>query len=217
MIIVHIVAGLTALVAGAAALASRKGGRLHRRSGLVFAYSMLVMAASGALIGAARGQVINVIAGSLTFYLVSTGTMTIRRPTTGARWVDAGSLLAAVAISLGCLAATGLAITRGGEVIGYLPVYFMFGGAAVLAAVGDARVLLYGASRGRQRLVRHLWRMCFALWIATSSFFLGQARLFPEPLRIYPLLATPVLLVLALTAYWIVRVSFTAWQPRAAL
>ena len=33
MIIMHIVAGLTALVAGAAALASRKGGRLHRRSG----------------------------------------------------------------------------------------------------------------------------------------------------------------------------------------
>jgi len=47
--------------------------------------------------------------------------------------------------------------------------------------------------------------MCFALWIATTSFFLGQAKVFPEPIRIMPLLAIPVLLVLLLMFYWLVR------------
>ena len=55
--------------------------------------------------------------------------------------------------------------------------------------------------------------MCFALWIATASFFLGQADEFPEALRIMPLLCTPVLLVLLLMFYWLARVMFTQWRP----
>ncbi len=48
--------------------------------------------------------------------------------------------------------------------------------------------------------------MCFALWIATASFFLGQAKMIPAPLRIKPMLALPVLLVLGMVFYWMVRV-----------
>ena len=51
--------------------------------------------------------------------------------------------------------------------------------------------------------------MCFALWIAALSFFLGQADEFPAQLRIYPLLAVPMLVVIVLMLYWLVRVLFT--------
>ena len=47
--------------------------------------------------------------------------------------------------------------------------------------------------------------MCFALFIAALSFFIGQARLFPEPLRIMPLLALPVVAVLVTMLFWLWR------------
>jgi peptidoglycan/LPS O-acetylase OafA/YrhL len=63
-----------------------------------------------------------------------------------------------------------------------------------------------GGLRGASRLARHLWRMCFALFIAALSFFLGQSDEIPEPLRILPLLALPVLMVLVTMLYWLWRV-----------
>lgn len=50
--------------------------------------------------------------------------------------------------------------------------------------------------------------MGFAMFMATGSFFLGQAKIFPEPIRKLPLLAVPVLLVVVTVLYWIVRVLF---------
>lgn len=97
---------------------------------------------------------------------------------------------------------------------GLTPIAFIFGMVALLAALGDARLLLTPNIQWAQRIARHLWRMCFALWIAAASFFLGQSDDFPEALRIMPLLGTPVLLVLLLMFYWLVRVLFMQWRPR---
>jgi hypothetical protein len=57
--------------------------------------------------------------------------------------------------------------------------------------------------------------MCFALFLAAISLFIGQAQVFLESLRIMPLLYTPVLLVLLLMVYWLARVFFTKRHPRA--
>jgi hypothetical protein len=47
--------------------------------------------------------------------------------------------------------------------------------------------------------------MCFALFMAAGSFFLGQARLFPASVRRSGLLVVPVLLVLGAMLYWMAR------------
>jgi len=60
--------------------------------------------------------------------------------------------------------------------------------------------------RGASRIARHLWRMSTALLIAAFSFFLGQAKVIPKPIRIYPLLMVPPLIVLAVMLYWLWRV-----------
>ncbi len=86
---------------------------------------------------------------------------------------------------------------------------FVFGAVALLAGLGDIRMILSRGLQGRHRLVRHLWRMCFSLFIASGSFFLGQAQVFPKPMRIYPLLAIPAFLPLVFLIYWLVRVSLT--------
>ena len=48
----------------------------------------------------------------------------------------------------------------------------------LLAAIGDLRMLLRGGISGTSRITRHLWRMCYGLFIATGSFFLGQQQVF---------------------------------------
>jgi hypothetical protein len=61
---------------------------------------------------------------------------------------------------------------------------FFIGTVMAIAAAGDVRVMWSGPLRGGPRLARHLWRMCFALFIAAGSFFSIQARvakLLPEP------------------------------------
>ena len=90
-----------------------------------------------------------------------------------------------------------------------------FGPIALLAAIGDIRVLRAGAPQGRRRLVRHLWRMCVALFIGTASFFLGQAKVIPAPLRITPLLVILALFPLGVMLYWLVRLHFRTGRPIA--
>lgn len=48
--------------------------------------------------------------------------------------------------------------------------------------------------------------MCFALFIAAMSFFLGQADEIPEELRMPALLAVPISIPLLAMAYWLWRV-----------
>ena len=47
--------------------------------------------------------------------------------------------------------------------------YFIWGSVALPSAAGDVRMLVRGGVFGAQRIVRHLWRMCFALFIAPAS------------------------------------------------
>ena len=68
--------------------------------------------------------------------------------------------------------------------------------------------------QGAAPIARHLWRMCFALLIAALSFFIGQADEFPPALRIMPLLALPMLIVLGALFYWLWRVRVRrTWTP----
>jgi len=94
---------------------------------------------------------------------------------------------------------------------GYPPGPFLFMAAvATLAAVGDVRMLVRGGIFGTQRrLARHLWRMCFGLFIATGSFFLGQQQVFPAFLRGSIFLTILALLPFPLMIYWLFRVRFS--------
>jgi hypothetical protein len=84
------------------------------------------------------------------------------------------------------------------------------GSVMLLSAAGDLRMLLRGGVFGNKRIVRHLWRMCFGLFVATGSFFLGQQQVFPVSMRGSPVLFIPALLPLALMIFWLLRVWFSS-------
>ena len=205
---VHILAGSLSLIFGYVALYSAKGAALHRKSGMLFVYAMLTMAVFGTLIATVRGvaPAINVPAGLLTAYLVITSLTTIRPPATGSRWLHLALMMLALVVGVVDLTMAVGAISDGGKKAGLAFPFIMFGMVGVVGSIGDYRVLRSGSLKGTRRIARHLWRMCFALFIAALSFFIGQARVIPEPIRIPALLALPVVAVLVTMLYWLWRV-----------
>jgi SAM-dependent methyltransferase len=216
-LVLHITAGLISIATGAVALYAFKGGKLHRNSGKVFVAAMLVMAFTGLLMSVLKAERLNAAMGVLTIYMVTTALLTVRPPGPRFRWVDHALMMLGLSaglyeISLGL---EGLN-SPSGRIDG-MPATpaFVFGSLALLAAAGDLRVLLAGPLQGAQRIARHLWRMCFAMFIATGSLFLGQPDVFPVQIR-GPLLAAPVLAVLVSFFYWLGRVLFTRRYRQAS-
>lgn len=215
MIVIHVLAGSVALAAGAFALAAPKGSERHRRAGRVFALAMIAMTVSALVVaGWLHPNRVNVLAALLTLYLVATGWLTMARPVAAARRPLAACLALGIGTGLfaAWLSANALVESAGAIPRAWAPMLAMFGAAAWLGAIGDARLLRAGGIAGPSRVVRHLWRMGLALWIATSSFFLGQARQFPDAVRASGVLALPVLVLTALLAWWLWR---TLRRPRA--
>lgn len=212
---VHIIAGAVGIIAGFVALFASKGERVHRRVGMVFVFAMITMALMGTTMAFVHDVApwANGPVGMLTAYLVVTSLRTVREREAGSRWVDVALTIVVAALTV-TLFRFGFAVLASptGKLYG-MPAYpfLVFGAIALLASVGDVRVFRSGGVhtlRGAPRLVRHLWRMTTALLIAAFSFFLGQAKVIPKPIRIVPLLLLPPLVVLASLLYWLWRVRF---------
>lgn len=215
---IHIIAGSIGLVSGGVALYALKGATLHRKIGMIFVYSMLVMSASGGVMALMQLNRGNVVGGWLTFYMVTTALLTTRRHMAGVEWMDLVAMLLGLAVAIagftwGFMASHSLTGNLDGNPP---PLFFIFGTIALLSVAGDIRMKLKGGLQRRHRIVRHLWRMCYAMFVATGSFFLGKAKHFPPPIRIFPLLAILAFLPLAVMIYWLARVSFMQWYRRYA-
>jgi hypothetical protein len=158
------------------------------------------------------------VKGVVALYLVSTALLTVRRRVREFRWIDSGLMLVALAAGLYEVKLGFEALSRPRGTIDGAPaaLIFIFGAVPLLAALGDLRMTVARGIQGARRIARHLWRMCFATFIATGSFFLGQGnRVIPKPIRIMPLLVILALLPLGLMIYWLLRVRLAQRYSRA--
>ena len=222
VLIVHIGAGSLGMLSGFATLAVAKGQRLHRPFGIVFFTSMLTMAALAAYLaifqpptypGAAPASATVPVA-ILTFYLVATGWMTVRRTQRGIGPLDYGALIVVACVALAMLIFGLIAAGNPVDRAHGIPMrYYIFATCATIAALLDLKVILQGGISGVARVARHLWRMCFALFFAASFFFLGQPRV-AAFFHKSPLLFVPALAPLAAMLFWLVRVWLTKWFAR---
>jgi hypothetical protein len=217
LLLLHIIAGTLGMLSGFVAVFLRKGSRRHAIAGKVFVTTMLILSSSGAYLAIAKHQPGNILGGALTFYLVVTAWLTARRREAGTGIFDWGALLvvftiATTEMTLGLEAA----LSPTGMKYDYPPwPYFIFGGVALLATVGDVRMLVRGGIAGTQRLARHLWRMCFALFIAAASIFLARQQVFPAILQKTGVLAFLSFLPLMLMIFWMFRVLLTKAHKKA--
>lgn len=183
ILLVHILGGTLGLVSGTAAVVFRKGSRKHIWAGRVFVGAMLTMSAGATYLAIVKHQNSNITGGILTFYLIMTAWLTARRRDgETSRW-DWVAML--IPLTVGLLSwMAGINTLRSGRTSqDGVPVgmTFFMGTVCLLAATGDVRMLVGGGVSGAKRLARHLWRMCYGLFIAAGSFFLGGAN---RPLRL---------------------------------
>jgi hypothetical protein len=206
---VHFAAGLVAIVSGTIALAVAKGSRLHKQSGLVFTWSMIVLGLTAAGIGTYESRPSQVFAGLVAAYLVFTAMTTVKPLPRIGQYVNVALMVLAFAYGAASLY-QGVTewLDPTVQVVGRPRVVppLVIGSVILLAAVGDLRAIRSGGLRGSRRLARHLWRMCFALFVATGSFFLGQMKFIPEPVRIVPLLLALGFAPILFLFYWMWRV-----------
>ena len=224
ILIVHICGGTLGLLSGTAAMSFRKGSPRHVLAGRVFVASMLTMGAVAVYLAIVRHQTNNVGGGILTIYLIGTAWLTARRRDGETSRLDWVVLL--IPLTLGILTwMNGVKVVRSGaDSQDGVPVgmTFFMGSVMLLAAAGDIRMLVRGGVRGAKRIARHLWRMCFGLFIAAGSFFMGPSN---RPLRLLSavglgrhlspaLFSTSLYLILTilpliLLIFWLVRVRLT--------
>ena len=225
ILVVHICSGILGLLSGIVAVSVGKGSHRHVLAGKVFVASMLTMAVAAVYLAITKHQPNNIGGGILTFYLIGTAWLTARRRHGETSHFDWVALLIPLAIGiLGWM--NGLDALRTPEGSRYgVPagMHLFMGSVCLLAAAGDVRMLVNGGVRGTKRIARHLWRMCFGLFIAAGSFFLGPSN---RPLRLLSamglgprlspaLFSTGLYLVLTilpllLLIFWLVRVRFTS-------
>jgi hypothetical protein len=216
---VHISAGVVGILSGTAAMSFRKGSPRHALAGKVFVIAMMTMSSSAVYLALTKHQMGNVLGGTFAFYLVTTAWLTARRGDGETSLFDWGALLIPLLVGIG-LWISGLQVVYGhARSTDGIPVgmHFFMGSVMLLAAAGDIRMLVRGGVFGAKRIVRHLWRMCFGLFVATGSFFLGQQQVFPAWLRKTNVLFVPALLPLVLLIFWLFRVWFTSTYRKKPL
>ena len=214
----HICGAGIGLLSGTAALIFRKGFRWHRAAGNVFFVSILIMSASGAGIAAfLKPNMGNVFGGVVTFYLVATGWLTVLRKEGETGLTEFGLLLVALAVgSGGLLYGWEAAHSATGLKEGYPPApYLVFGSLSLWSAAFDVRMLVRRGVSGSPRIARHLWRMCVAFLIAAFSFFMGKQQHFPAAIRGSQILNLPMILILIVMIYWMIRVRVTTAFKKA--
>lgn len=204
---VHIVMGMIGILTGAAALAVTKGSPVHRGAGVVFVVAMLLMAGSAAIRSSQVEHLddLNFWMAALTIYLVVSGWSAahdrrfVVRPW---QWLQP---FAAIGIATGLFALSARTSAEGPAMV--------FGVVAALSGIADVRWLWPRPERARNRLLRHLWRIGLALFIAVGSFFLGQQQVFPYSIRKSGVLFLPVLMVVASLGYFAARHRAVKTQP----
>lgn len=215
VLIAHIAAGLLAIVAGSLAVAGRKGGPLHARAGTWFFGSMLVLGLSAAMLEPFRTPTPgSPVGGLMVCYFVATSWFAARRRDGKTGRFEVGAC--AIALLAGAVIIWSGFMGEASTPAGRGPV-FIFGGVCLLAGLLDLNAILRSPLSGKQRIARHLWRMCVAFFIATGSFFLGQQDALPQAVRGSPLLFVPAFAPILVMLFWLVRIRFAKAIGRLTL
>lgn len=203
----HIIFGTLAVLAGGIALCSKKGRSLHIRYGKVFVWSMMFASLLGILLGVQNHQelFISALAGVLTITLIISSVLTLRP---NGRIIEF-SVASVNVLSFIVIFSSGyLAMKNTNGVLFEFNAedYFFLSGMSLLVLCGDINYYFFNKSK---KILRHLWRMCLAFFIAAGSAFTGPGMAaFPESIQKSGILFLPELLIFLLMIYWVIKYQF---------
>lgn len=215
--LLHLIVGTVTVLAGALALISKKGRILHRFSGNLFFACMLLLCLSGLYLSFSRSITFTIYLALLAIYLVATGWVAVKRRDGAIGLFETMAMLAIFLAGLACAISGILTPTSPAAAQDVPPAgaYYVLAALAMFFGVLDVHVVRRGGVAGKHRIARHLWRMCFAMFIAVTIFFLGNSNVLPEFLQDPGLLNLPILAVVILMIFWLCRVLLTNWWAPA--
>ncbi len=213
----HVAGGAIALAAGSVAILVRKGRGMHAAAGTGFCLAMFVLGLTASLLAPLKSPPESPVGGIVVCYFVATAWMAARRRSGAPGPIENVACAFAVAI--------GAAIIGRGFALAFAPpgqfagppgpgALFALGGVCLFAGLLDLRWILRRTQSATQRISRHLWRMCFAFFMATGSFFLGQQDVLPAAMRGSPMLFVPAFAPFAAMLFWLLRVRYARTAPR---
>ena len=215
----HAVAGTLGIITGIIALFTLKGARVHILAGRIFVASIVITAVSATWLAIRSEEFAFIGAGALVVYFMLTAWMAVKRRENESGLFEIGAFL---------VAATGAGFMYYGwlqelgdpdALFNGLPI-LIFAIVASLCALGDLSVVLRRGLAGKQRIMRHLWRMHLGFFAAVGSFFPGQLEMFPvwiQNIRPIILLFIPPFSVAGIMLIWLVYVMFSKrFSARAA-
>jgi len=212
LLALHIGGGAVGILSGAATLSLRKGSRAHRIAGKVFLVSMLIAYTVATCVAPflSDGQRPNLIAGVMALYLLLSGWAAGARREFHAGVFEFLGLASALLVTGGGVVFMQMGANDPSHTVDGSPpqAFIIFIVAGSVAALGELNVLIRRTISNVARTARHLWRMCFSLFIAAGSFFLGQQQIMPAWLHGSPVLLACALAPLAAMIFWLVWVRF---------
>jgi hypothetical protein len=213
----HITGGTLAIGSGWVAVLAPKGGRLHRTAGTVFFGAMILMATMAIYLSVVLHERSNFAAGIFALYFTATAWMAARRRDGAIGWFEVAALLAVLGVAAMFFSWGALAARQPHGLDGAPPsLFYVFGAMASLFALLDIKTIWSGGLSGAARIARHLWRMCFAFFFASASFFIGQQKVMPKAWHGSPILLVLGLAPLAFLVFWMIKVRWTGRKSRPA-
>ena len=205
----HAPAGTLVLVAAFIAMFAKKGSVLHRKAGSCFTVSMMVMLVSGITAAYLKNSIGDMMLGAIVIYTVFTAWLAAhhKRNETGLLEVAALTWVVGFAISA-------FSISMGWREVEAPSAYLIWGGLAVLCALGDIRNLYQSGLSGTQRIIRHVWRIGFSLVWAALAFtdkivkMMGANLKSMQEEQLLLIVAIPTMLMLLTILYWVTKILF---------
>jgi hypothetical protein len=207
----HATMGAIGIVTGIIALVTHKGGRIHIIAGRVFVASIVLAALSAVRLAIKSEEFGFIGAGVLVVYFMLTAWMAVKRREHESGWFEIGAFLIAATGAGAMYYAWLQEIGDPDALFNGLPT-LIFAIVATLCALGDLSVVRRRGLAGKQRIMRHLWRMHLGFFAAVGSFFPGQLEMFPvwiQNIRPLILLFIPPFSIAGIMLLWLAYVVFS--------
>lgn len=204
---IHAPAGTVVLVSAVVAMFVEKGSAIHRKAGSCFTVSMMVMLVSGIAAAYLKESIDDMMLGALVMYTVITAWLAVHHKKNETGLPEVVALIWVVGFAI-----TAFSISLGWREVEAPVAYLIWGGLAILCALGDIRNLYQSGLSGTQRIIRHVWRIGFSLVWAALAFtdkivkMLGANLKSMQEEQLLLIVAIPTTTILITILYWIGKI-----------
>lgn len=206
---IHTPAGTLVLVTAVVAMFAKKGSALHRKAGTLFSASMMVMLVSGIAAAYLKDSIDDMMLGAIVMYTVFTAWLAVHHRNNQTNHLEVMALIWIIGFAI-----IAFSISLGWREVKVPGAYLVWGGFAIVCALGDMRNLYLSGLSGSQRIIRHVWRIGFSLVWAALAFtdkivkMLGANLKTMQEEQLMLIVAVPTMIILITIVYWISRILF---------